>query len=290
MLDIATPNRPFRPGIGWNRSMNRADKLPWWATPWACALLVLVATLPSIAFAIRFNLIGDEAYYAVWSLHPGFGYFDHAPAVAWVIWLGRAIFGEGEFGVRGLFIASGLLTSALLYRTAVLLFADARIGAVAAIAYAVAPAVIVTFTVATPDGPSTLCWALTIWAVAEFVARRSANWWLAAGLFAGLGLLSKYTVVFLGAGLLLYLLTSRERIGWLKLWQVWAGGIIAVLAFLPVVLIDAARDWLSFRFQLGRTPLCRPGSRLRFRLWLARSAGQDFGPCHRKQRPMGRCA
>lgn len=238
--------------------MNRADKLPWWATPWACALLVLLATLPSIVFAVRFDLIGDEAYYAYWSLHPGLGYFDHSPGVAWVIWLGRALFGESEFAVRGLFIASGLVTCALLYRTALLLFADARIGAVAAIAYAVAPAVLITFTVATPDGPSTLFWALTVWAIAEFVARRNANWWLAAGLFAGLGLLSKYTVVFLGAGLLLYLFTSRERLGWLKHWQVWAGGALAILAFLPVVLIDAARDWLSFRFQLGRSTLDTP--------------------------------
>lgn len=232
-----------------------ADKLPWWATPWACALLVLALTIPSIIFAIRFDLIGDEAYYAVWSLNPGFGYFDHSPGVAWVIWLGRMIFGESEFAVRALFIASGLATSAALYRIAVLLFGDARVGAVAAIGYTASPAILVTFTVATPDGPSTLFWTLTIWAIAEFVARRNANWWLLAGLFAGLGLLSKYTVVFLGAGLILYLISSRDRLGWLKLWQVWAGGLIAVLAFMPVVLIDWARNWLSFRFQLGRTSL-----------------------------------
>src|SRR5690606_29363740 len=109
--------------------------------------------------------------------------------------------------------------------------------------------------VATPDGPSTLFWVLSLWAVAEFIRGRNANWWLAAGAFAGLGLLSKYTLVFLGAGLLLYLVTSRERLGWLRLWQVWAGGAVALLAFAPVVWIAAQRDWMSFRYQLGRSTL-----------------------------------
>ena len=230
-------------------------RLPAWATPLGCALIVLVVTLPRIVFAARFGLIGDEAYYAIWSFHPSFGYYDHSPSVAWVIWLGRAIFGEGEFAVRSLFLVSGLAVSALLYRIGELLFADRRIGAAAAIAYAVTPGIIITFTVATPDGPSTLCWSLTIWAVAEFLRSRNANWWLLAGAFAGFGLLSKYTVVFLGAGLLVYLVTKRERLQWLKLWQVWAGGLIAIVMFAPVIWINSQRDWNSFRFQLGRSTL-----------------------------------
>ncbi len=61
--------------------------------------------------------------------------------------------------------------------------------------------------------------------------------------------------MFLGAGLLLYLVGSRERLAWLKLWQVWAGGALALLLFAPVVWIDAARNFRSFRFQLGRSSL-----------------------------------
>jgi 4-amino-4-deoxy-L-arabinose transferase-like glycosyltransferase len=232
-----------------------ATRLPVWATPLGCAVIVVLLTLPRIILSARAGLIGDEAYYAVWSLDPGFGHYDHAPAVAWVIWLGRMLFGEGEFAVRSLFLVSSFVTGALLYRMAVLLFADARIGAAAAIAYAVTPAAVITFAVATPDGPSTLFWLLAIWAVAEAERGRNPNWWLAVGAFAGLGLLSKYTVAFLGVGLLVYLLSSRDRRAWLGHWQVWAGGLLALLAFLPVVWIDAHRDWISFRFQLGRSTL-----------------------------------
>jgi hypothetical protein len=65
--------------------------------------------------------------------------------------------------------------------------------------------------------------------------------------------LSKYTAVFLGAGLLLYLITGRERLRWLTLWQVWVGGALAVALFAPVVWFNSQRDWNSFRYQLGRS-------------------------------------
>lgn len=232
------------------------------------ALIVLVLTLPRLIFAARYGLIGDETYYALWSFYPGFGYYDHSPAVAWVIWLGRAIFGEGEWAVRSLFVLSTFAICAALYRTALLLFEDARVGAAATIAYAVTPAVAITTTIATPDAPSTLFWVLAVWAIGEFTRSRNANWWLAAGLFAGMALLSKYTAVFLGAGIVLYLVTSRERLAWLRLWQVWVGGLIAIAMFAPVVWIDWTRNWQSFRFQLGRSTLSehslQPGELLRF--------------------------
>jgi 4-amino-4-deoxy-L-arabinose transferase-like glycosyltransferase len=240
---------------------------PLWASPLGCALIVLVLSVPRMILVGRYGLIGDEAYYAIWSLYPGFGYYDHPPGVAWTIWLGRTIFGESVFAVRSMFFVASLVTAAALYRIAVLLFDDRRIGAVAAIGYSATIGVLVTFAVATPDGPSTLFWTLSIWAVAEFTRSRNANWWLVAGAMAGLGLLSKYTVIFLAPGLLLYLLSSAERRSWLRLWQVWAGAAIAMAMFLPVVYVDSAREFASFRFQSGRSAFGRtpaPGEFVRF--------------------------
>ncbi len=231
---------------------------PAWATPLGAGLLVLLLSLPRLLYAGGFGLIGDEAYYAIWSFHPGFGYYDHSPAVAWFIWAGRMLFGEGEWGVRSLFLLANLVTCAALYRIGTVLSGDRRIGAAAAIGYAVIPGVMITFSVATPDGPSTMFWVLTVWAIAEFGRGRNANWWLLAGAFAGLGLLSKYTVAFLGVGIAFYLLTSRERLGWLKLWQVWAAGVLAIGLFSPVIWINSQRHWNSFRFQLGRSTLEDP--------------------------------
>jgi len=228
-------------------------RLPLWATPLGTTVIVLLLMLPRLAFAIRFGLIGDEAYYAIWSFYPSFWYYDHSPSVAWVVWLGRVLFGESEFAVRSMFFVANLVVCAALYRMGDVLFGDRRIGAISAIAYSVTVGVIITFAVATPDGPSTMFWVLAVWAIAEFTRSRNAYWWLLAGLFAGFALLSKYTAVFLGAGILFYLVTSRERLGWLKLWQVWTGGVIALLCFAPVIWVNSQRDWNSFRYQLGRS-------------------------------------
>lgn len=201
------------------------------------------------------GLYSDEAYYALWSLHPGPGYYDHSPGIAWVIALGRALFGEGLIGVRSVTLLAGFIALALIYRLGRLLFADARIGALAGMFYAVTLGVVYAFNLAFPDGISVLFWLAALWAVAEFAARKNPWWWLAVGAFAGLGLLSKYLNLFLGLGLVLYLLTSPDRRRWFGHWQLWAGGALALLMFAPVIWWNAGHDWISFRFQLGRSTL-----------------------------------
>src|SRR5262249_52163954 len=114
-----------------------AERTPAWATPLGATIIVLLLMLPRALFAARFGLIGDEAYYTIWPFHRGLGYFDHSPAVAWLIWLGRAVFGESEFAVRSMFLVAALVVCAALYRLGVLLTGDRRIAAVAPIAYSV---------------------------------------------------------------------------------------------------------------------------------------------------------
>ena len=75
------------------QTQTSAGQTPAWATPLGAAVIVLLLMIPRLLFAMRFGLIGDEAYYAIWSFHPAFNYFDHSPSVAWVIWLGRTLFG-----------------------------------------------------------------------------------------------------------------------------------------------------------------------------------------------------
>ena len=74
-LDIAAPNRPFRgtsTGAGMTTETTLRTQTPSWATPLGAAIVVLLLLIPRVAFAVRFGLIGDEAYYAIWSFHPAF--------------------------------------------------------------------------------------------------------------------------------------------------------------------------------------------------------------------------
>jgi dolichol-phosphate mannosyltransferase len=97
-----------------------------------------VLTVLRIIAAFNVPLSGDEAYYWTWSLHPAFGYTDHPPMVAWLIWLGRSL-GAGAGFVRLPFVLCEALAAFAVGRAAWLVSGNARAGAVAALLFALIP-------------------------------------------------------------------------------------------------------------------------------------------------------
>lgn len=231
---------------------------PVWLDVRAVVLAIAVTAVVKFAIGGTLGLIYDEAYYTLWSQYLSIAYLDHPPAIAYMIAAGRMMFGNTEFAVRFVPIVGGILTAMAIWRIGHILV-DRRTGALAAILYCFIPAQVVGF-LATPDSPSALFWIATLWAVAEFMVSRRTAWWLVAGLMAGLGLWSKYTDAFLTIGLLLFLLVSRERRNWLRLWQVWAGAALAGLIFAPLVWWSWQHDWITFTFQGSRSYVEEPFS------------------------------
>ena len=82
-----------------------------------------VASVGIVAFAVLLRLIylgtaeliPDEAYYWNYAQHMDLSFYDHPPMVAWLIWLGTAIFGNTEFGF-GSALCCGLITMATCMR------------------------------------------------------------------------------------------------------------------------------------------------------------------------------
>jgi 4-amino-4-deoxy-L-arabinose transferase-like glycosyltransferase len=221
--------------------------LPFWVRPPLLIAVVVGMAIVKLIVSGTTELVYDEGYYTLWSLELSPGYVDHPPAAAWLIALGRLIAGNSEIGVRLMSILCDIAVAGAIYRIGRLLF-TARVAAAAVLWHTVSIAAALGL-VMTPDAPSILFWALTLWAVAEFVDGEDPRWWLLAGLFAGLGLESKLTNGFLVLGLLLFLLSSRERRSWLRLWQVWAAPVIALAVLSPLLAWNAAHGWVTFWFQ-----------------------------------------
>lgn len=220
----------------------------------ANGLLIAVAlglTIVRLAMASSTGLVDDEAYYRIWSLAPSLSYLDHPPMIAWVIGAGRAIAGDGTLGVRLLAPIIMLLGAGVLWRTAFLLYGP-DIARRAVWFLLAMPLVAVGGIIVTPDLPSVLFAGLIIWSLAELDRSQNARWWLAIGIFAGLGLVSKYTDLFLGATILLWLLAIPENRKWFRTPDLWIGGIIAALIASPVVIWNAEHGWISFIKQFGR--------------------------------------
>lgn len=219
------------------------------------AWLVALAALTALRLVVAglTPLAPDEAYYWVWSHDLQGGYLDHPPMVALFIRAGTAIGGETAFGVRLMAPLSLALGSVLLARAAEDLFPGRRAGPWAAALLNATLLAGVGGVTMTPDTPLLFFWTCALWAVARLHRTGNGRWWLAAGLFAGLALASKYTAVLFGAGLLLWMLLDGQARHWLLRWEAWAGGALAGLAFTPVVLWNAGHGWASFAKQGGRT-------------------------------------
>jgi 4-amino-4-deoxy-L-arabinose transferase-like glycosyltransferase len=217
-------------------------------------LVLVLAGLTAIRLAVAATagLAEDESYYRLWSFGLTGGYYDHAPMVAFLIRAGRAIAGDDPLGIRLFGPIATFLGSLLLWRTVAL--AEGRAVADRATLFLNATLLIGAGSVIiTPDTPSVLFWGATIWALAELSRSRDPRWWFAVGIAAGLGLASKYSVLFLGLGIVVWLVSSSEARRWFSDWRLWAGGAIALALFSPVVAWNASHEWISFAKQFGRT-------------------------------------
>lgn len=233
------------------RSEEHRESLPFLLRPAGLIAVVALLTAVKVFAAANAHFVEDEAYYRIWGLYPALSYYDHPPMIGWWISAGHALFGDTLFAVRALVVLSGLIGSLALWRTAAILF-DRKVAGWSVLILNTSLIVGIGGILATPDAPSVFFWGLSLWALAELSRSRNANWWLAVGLMAGLGLLSKYSVLFLGAGIVLWLLWVPEARKWWKSWQLWAGGAIAILLFTPVLYWNEIHDWVSFSKQFGR--------------------------------------
>lgn len=225
--------------------------MPFFLRPAGLMVIVGLLTILKIYAAANAHFVEDEAYYRIWGLFPALSYYDHPPMIGWWIAAGQAIFGDTVFAVRFLVILTGLIGTLALWRTASILF-DERVAGWAVLFFNSSLLVGIGGILATPDAPSVFFWGLSLWALAELSRSRNANWWLMVGLMAGCGLLAKYSVLFLGAGIVLWLLWVPGSRRWWTTWQLWAGGAIAVICFLPVLYWNHAHEWVSFYKQFGR--------------------------------------
>lgn len=229
----------------------KSAELPFFLRSSGLVLIVGALTVLKLFAAGNAHFVEDEAYYRIWGLYPALSYYDHPPMIGWWITAGQMFFGDTIFAVRALVVILGVVGSAVLWRTAVILF-DRRVAGWAVLFLNCSLLVGIGGILATPDAPSVFFWGLSLWALAELVRSQNANWWLMVGLVAGLGLLSKYSLLFLGVGIVLWLVWVPEARRWWSAWQLWVGGLIALLCFLPVLYWNHLHDWASFYKQFGR--------------------------------------
>lgn len=216
----------------------------------AVAVIVLVAL--QVIYAATADLRTDEAYYWTLSKENVLSYLDHPPMVAWLVHFGTAILGDTNFGARfgGLFamwIGQALLAD-IVWRVT----RDKRAVILAVLMPFAAPEYGLFASRILPDTGLIPFSLAMVWSLVRLTESGDGRWWLAAGLFGGLALLSKYTAVFLAPAILAFLLVPPWRARWFRSPYPWIAMVIALLVFSPVLVWNASHDWASFKFQFIR--------------------------------------
>jgi 4-amino-4-deoxy-L-arabinose transferase-like glycosyltransferase len=216
------------------------------------ALTILALVALRLAAAAWTPLTFDEAYYWMWSKHLAGGYYDHPPMVAVVIRLGTMLAGDTELGVRLVSILLALPMSWAVYRATAVLFGGPRVAATSTILLNVTLMVAVGTIIVTPDAPLLVASSFVLFCLAKIVETGRGAWWLAAGAAVGAALLSKYTALFFGPAILIWLASVPKLRRWLISPWPYLGGLVSLLIFSPVILWNADHRWVSFIKQMGR--------------------------------------
>lgn len=215
----------------------------------ATSLVILVGTALHVLQLqmFQFPLFGDEAQYWGWAKQLDWGYYSKPPMVAWSIALTTGLFGDVEFFVR----LPSLIWHAVICFGLFLVGRDmfsARVGFWAALVWMTLPAVTVSSVTVSTDPPMLAAWVYCLWVFWRAVQDPHASliWYALAGVLGGLGMLSKYPMIALPAGFVLYLIFSpqiRQRVKW----SGFAMSVgLATLILLPNVLWNANNQFVSF--------------------------------------------
>jgi len=235
----------------------------------AVAALIVALTALRVIYASLIDLRTDEAYYWTWSKENVLSFLDHPPMIAWFIRFGTAIFGDTNFGVRFAGIFAMLVTQLLLADIVRRVTHDVRAVVLAVLMPEAALYYGLLMAKVSPDVALIPFAVAMVWALIRLNESGDARWWLAAGVFAGLALLSKFTAVMLIPAVLAFMLVPDWRRRWLCSPYPWLAALIAVVLFLPVLTWNAGHDWASFRFQFVRATATHE--------WSLRTVGDFIG-------------
>ena len=139
-----------------------------------------------------------------------------------------------------------------VYRATEILFGSRRVAASATILLNVTLMAAVGTLIVTPDAPLLVASSLLLFALAKVLETGRGAWWLAVGAAAGAAVLSKYTALFFGPAILLWLIAIPKLRRWLMSPWLYLGGLVAIAMFAPVILWNAEHHWVSFIKQMGR--------------------------------------
>jgi hypothetical protein len=239
-LKPAALNAAAKPGAKTVDLFSRHELWPVWVIVSAIALLHMLTNA-------RFGFYKDELQFLSESQNLNWGFVECPPLTPFIARISTRLFGLSLVGLR---------TFAVLAHAFVLLITaqmtkelggkrPAIIAAVLSVGLSIFP--IFNASVFEYTGFDYLWWVLIAYLIIRSQKSENPRWWLAIGAIEGVGLLTKYSIVFFIAGMICGLLFTDARRSFLNKWF-WCGQGLALTIVLPNMLWLFRHGFISLDF------------------------------------------
>ncbi len=232
------------------------------------ALLIYIALATVIVHLITGRNYGfhrDELATLEDARHLARGYIAYPPVTPFFGRISLLLFGTSLTGFRffaAVAEAAAVVITGLMARDLGGRRRAQMVAAVAALPFCIAAGTLMQYV-----SFDYLAWVLTAYFFIRLLKTEDPRWWTAIGAGIGFGLMSKYSIVFFVAGLLVGMLLTSARRYLLSKWF-WVGVGVAFLIFLPNFLWQVQHGFISIDFlkhihardvRIGRTENFLPG-------------------------------
>jgi hypothetical protein len=211
---------------------------------WILVIFLVLLTGLRLLLASQTELTPGEAYYYLWTQHPGIGYFSGGPGVAIAILAGTALFGHSELGVRLFSPFLGLGISLILFFFARQLYRE-RIGFWSAVALNLTPVFNLNAVLMTPEILALFFWTAGLVSFWFAIQQSRLSLWALSGAMIGCGFLSSYNNALQLLSVLIFLvLMPKYRVEFRRPGVYVLFGVFA-LFLSPPLIWNQQHDWIG---------------------------------------------
>ncbi len=246
------------------KTLGRQDAL--WKGGTAMVVWIALGTvLAHLVTGGRYGFDRDELMLLEDARHLAWGYVQYPPMTPFFGWIALMLFGTSLVGFR-LFAAVAHAIALVLTGLAAKEMGGQKwaqvTAAVAGVPYCLGCGALMQYM-----SFDYVCWVLVAYCMVRLLKSDDARWWLGVGAGIGLGMMAKYTMGFLAAGVVATTLLPGTR-KYLRSGWLWGGVFLAVGIFLPNFVWQWQRNFISLEFlrfihgrdvQLGLTDWFLPG-------------------------------
>jgi hypothetical protein len=217
-------------------------------TEWALPLSIVAAiTLLHLLTNGRYGFHRDELQFLSDARHLDWGFVSYPPVTPFLERIGLSAFGLSMVGLR-LFSVIAQSIAIIVTGSMAKELGGRRLAQVtAALAVALSPLPLFEGTEFQYSSFDYLWWVLIAYFTIRLLRSENPHWWMAIGAVVGVGLLTKYSIVFYIAGILGGMALTRARRYFASGWF-WGGIALALVIFLPNFLWLVRHDFISYHF------------------------------------------